>query len=136
MASIDDLWLVDFGEPYPGEPAAHRPALVIGPPETFGPAFPFVIVVAGALSCGSDSKAPAKTAGRCAEMGAKVGVAGAKTGITTGIEGVKTAGKAVGGFVSGGSEAAQREWKEGKAETKRTAHEGADEVKQESQECP
>ncbi len=44
MASIDDLWLVDFGEPYRGEPAAHRPALVLGPPVTFGPAFPFVIV--------------------------------------------------------------------------------------------
>ncbi len=44
MASVDDLWLVDFGEPYPGEPAAHRPALVLGPPETFGPRFPFVIV--------------------------------------------------------------------------------------------
>jgi mRNA interferase MazF len=44
MASIDDLWLVDFGEPYPGEPAAHRPALVLGPPHTFGAAFPFVIV--------------------------------------------------------------------------------------------
>lgn len=43
MASVDDLWLVDFGEPYPGEPAAHRPALVIGPPGTFGPGFPFVI---------------------------------------------------------------------------------------------
>jgi len=45
MASVDDLWLVDFGEPYPGEPAAHRPALIIGPPDTFGPGFPFVIVV-------------------------------------------------------------------------------------------
>lgn len=44
MASPDDLWLVDFGEPYPGEPAAHRPALVLGPPQTFGPDFPFVIV--------------------------------------------------------------------------------------------
>ncbi len=44
MASIDDLWLVDFGEPCPGEPAAHRPALVLGPPDSFGPAFPFVIV--------------------------------------------------------------------------------------------
>lgn len=44
MASIDELWLVDFGEPYPGEPAAHRPALVLGPPDSFGPAFPFVIV--------------------------------------------------------------------------------------------
>lgn len=44
MASIDDLWLVDFGDPYPGEPAHHRPALVLGPPDTFGPDFPFVIV--------------------------------------------------------------------------------------------
>jgi mRNA interferase MazF len=44
MASVDDLWLVDFGEPYPGEPAHHRPALVLGPPDTFGPDFPFVIV--------------------------------------------------------------------------------------------
>ena len=45
MASVDDLWLVDFGDPYPGEPAAYRPALVLGPPETFGPEFPFAIVV-------------------------------------------------------------------------------------------
>ena len=44
MASVDDLWIVDFGEPYPGEPAAQRPALVIGPPDTYGPGFPFVIV--------------------------------------------------------------------------------------------
>ncbi len=44
MASIDDLWLVDFGEPYPTQPAAHRPALVLGPPDSFGPTFPFVIV--------------------------------------------------------------------------------------------
>jgi len=95
-----------------------------------------MIAAFGALSCGSDSKPPAQTAGRCAEMGAKVGIAGAKTGVTTGVEGVKAVGKTVGGFVGGGSEAAQREWKEGKAETKRTAHTGADEVKQESKECP
>jgi mRNA-degrading endonuclease toxin of MazEF toxin-antitoxin module len=44
MASVDDLWLVDFGQPYPGEPASYRPALVLGPPDTFGPGFPFVIV--------------------------------------------------------------------------------------------
>ena len=44
MASVDDLWIVDFGEPFPGEPAAHRPALVLGPPGTFGAGFPFVIV--------------------------------------------------------------------------------------------
>lgn len=44
MASADELWLVDFGDPYPGEPAHHRPALVLGPPHTFGAGFPFVIV--------------------------------------------------------------------------------------------
>ncbi len=45
MASVDDLWLVDFGDPYPGEPAHRRPALVVGPPAVFGPSFPFVIIV-------------------------------------------------------------------------------------------
>ena len=40
MASIDDLWLIDFGHAYPGEPAAQRPALVVGPPATFGQQFP------------------------------------------------------------------------------------------------
>lgn len=45
MASVDDLWLADFGDPHPGEPAAFRPALVLGPAETFGADFPFVIVV-------------------------------------------------------------------------------------------
>jgi len=45
MASIDELWLVDFGNPYPGEPAAQSPALVIGPSPAFGTGFPFVIVV-------------------------------------------------------------------------------------------
>lgn len=44
MASVGDLWLVDFGEPYPGEPSAHRPAVILGPPDTFGAGFPFVIV--------------------------------------------------------------------------------------------
>jgi mRNA interferase MazF len=45
MASGNELWLIDFGDPYPGEPARHRPAVVLGPPDTFGPRFPFVIVV-------------------------------------------------------------------------------------------
>lgn len=44
MASVDDLWMVDFGDPFPAEPAHHRPALVLGPPPCFGPEFPFVIV--------------------------------------------------------------------------------------------
>jgi len=45
MASPDDIWLVDFGDPYPGEPARHRPALVVGPAAIFGSNFPFVVVV-------------------------------------------------------------------------------------------
>ncbi len=45
MASVDELWLVDFGSPYPAEPAHHRPALIVGPPEVFGAALPFVIVL-------------------------------------------------------------------------------------------
>lgn len=44
MASVAELWLTDFGDPFPGEPAHHRPALVLGPPDTFGADFPFVIV--------------------------------------------------------------------------------------------
>lgn len=44
MVSVDDLWLVDFGEPFPSEPAFARPALVLGPPDTFGRRFPVVIV--------------------------------------------------------------------------------------------
>jgi len=44
MASVDELWLLDFGDLFPGEPAHHRPALILGPPDTFGPDFPFVVV--------------------------------------------------------------------------------------------
>jgi mRNA-degrading endonuclease toxin of MazEF toxin-antitoxin module len=45
MASPDELWLTDFGDPFPGEPAFHRPALIVGPPSYFGADFPFVLVV-------------------------------------------------------------------------------------------
>lgn len=44
MASTNEIWLTDFGDPYPGEPAHHRPALIIGPPDTFHKHFPFAIV--------------------------------------------------------------------------------------------
>lgn len=44
MASTGELWLVDFGEPHPGQPASFRPALILGPPDTFGDAFPFVML--------------------------------------------------------------------------------------------
>ncbi len=44
MASPDGVWLVDFADPYPGEPAFHRPALLLGPAREFGDGLPFVIV--------------------------------------------------------------------------------------------
>ena len=44
MTSLSELWLIDFGEPYPSEPAHARPALILGPPHEFGERFPFVIV--------------------------------------------------------------------------------------------
>ena len=44
MASVDELWLIDFGEPHPGEPAFSHPALALGPPNIFGSDFPLVIV--------------------------------------------------------------------------------------------
>jgi hypothetical protein len=93
---------------------------------------PFVLA-----ACGSGNST-GQSAVNCTKMGAKTGVAGAKTGVLTGVEGVKTAGKAVGGLVTGGSDQAQKEWHEGKAETKRTAHSGADEVRREAHapDCP
>ncbi|WP_419932384.1 type II toxin-antitoxin system PemK/MazF family toxin [Candidatus Poriferisodalis sp.] len=44
MASVDEIWLTDFGDPYPSEPASRRPAVVLGPPDFFGSDFPIVIV--------------------------------------------------------------------------------------------
>lgn len=45
MASVDEIWLVDFGDPFPGEPSSRRPAVVVGPPDLFGATFPYRIVL-------------------------------------------------------------------------------------------
>ena len=51
MALVDDLWMVDFGDPYPGEPASFRPAIEVGPSPIFSfwsipeNEFPFVFAV-------------------------------------------------------------------------------------------
>ncbi|MBK7322603.1 MAG: type II toxin-antitoxin system PemK/MazF family toxin [Candidatus Microthrix sp.] len=45
MASISELWLVDFRRALPGGPSSARPALVVGPPDTFGRSFPVVFVM-------------------------------------------------------------------------------------------
>lgn len=44
MTSPSELWLINFGEPYPSEPALTRPGLIVGPPTTFGEGFPVVFV--------------------------------------------------------------------------------------------
>ncbi|MCQ3812685.1 MAG: type II toxin-antitoxin system PemK/MazF family toxin [Acidimicrobiia bacterium] len=51
MALVDDLWMVDFGDPYPGEPASFRPAIEVGPSPIFSfwsipeNEFPFLFVI-------------------------------------------------------------------------------------------
>ncbi len=45
MALPDEIWLVDFGDPFPGEPANRRPAVIVGPSRLFGDGLPFAIVV-------------------------------------------------------------------------------------------
>jgi hypothetical protein len=98
---------------------------------------PLVLAFALAMAaCGS--KEPAKDAADCTKKGVKTGVEGAKTGVKTGVEGVKTFGRAVGGYVEGGSDEASREWRKGKVETKRTAREGAADTEREANapECP
>ena len=43
--SPDEIWLTDFGDPFPGEPAHHRPSLIIGPSRLFPDNLPFAVVV-------------------------------------------------------------------------------------------
>lgn len=65
-------------------------------------------------------------------LGARTAGEAVKTGAETGVEGVKTAGRAVGGWVEGGSKEAKEEWNKGKQETKATAREGAADVDREA----
>jgi len=51
---------------------------------------------------------------------------------TTAVEGVKTFGSATAGLVEGGTDEAKVRWKEGSAQTKKTARKGGAETKQES----
>lgn len=44
MPYIDEIWITDFGNPYPSEPASRRPAVVLGPLDFFGSDFPIAIV--------------------------------------------------------------------------------------------
>lgn len=45
MARIGEIWLVDFGKPFPSEPAFHRPALVAGPAALFNERLPIAFVI-------------------------------------------------------------------------------------------
>jgi mRNA interferase MazF len=44
MASPAEVWLTDFGDPYPGEPSSVRLAVILGPGHIFGDRLPFLIV--------------------------------------------------------------------------------------------
>ena len=44
MASIGEVWLVDFGHAFPDEPAELRPAMVVGPSALFGDDRPFMML--------------------------------------------------------------------------------------------
>jgi hypothetical protein len=65
-------------------------------------------------------------------MGARTAGEAVETGAKTGVEGVKAAGRAVGGWVEGGSKEAKEEWNKGKEDTKATANEGASDVNREA----
>lgn len=65
-------------------------------------------------------------------MAARTGGKAVETGVKTGVEGVKAGGRAVGGFATDGSSGAKTEWKQGKADTKAEAREGAAETGDES----
>lgn len=58
-------------------------------------------------------------------MAARTAGKAVETGVKTGVEGVKAGGRAVGGFATDGSSGASEEWKQGKANTKAEANEGA-----------
>jgi hypothetical protein len=60
----------------------------------------------------------------------------AKTGGETAAEGVKTFGKSVGGLFTGGSEGAEKEWKEGSDKTKETAKSDAKDTKATAKDKP
>ena len=101
---------------------------------SFARAITALVVVAGlgvAMGCAAtpacrrgakgDVVMAARTTGEAVETGAK-----------TGVEGVKTAGRAAGGWVEGGSKEAKEEWNKGKADTKATAHEGSEATEREA----
>jgi mRNA interferase MazF len=44
MASPAEVWLTDFGDPYPGEPSSVRLALILGPGHIFDDRLPFLVV--------------------------------------------------------------------------------------------
>lgn len=82
-----------------------------------------VTVAAMSVACGGGN-AQSKVC-----RGADTAVEGAKTGVQTGVEGAKTVGKATAGLVTGGTEGAKREWKEGSRDTKHKAREGGQDTK-------
>jgi hypothetical protein len=68
------------------------------------------------------------SAGRVVRRTARTAAEGVEGGVETGWAGVKQTGKATGGLVTGGTEGAEREWNEGKVETRQEAREMRQEI--------
>lgn len=92
------------------------------------------LVMGLVVSLGCASTPPCRKGGAKGAVvtGARTAGDAVETGAKTGVEGVKAAGRAVGGWVEGGTDEAKEEWNQGKADTKATAREGAAEVDQEA----
>lgn len=103
---------------------------------------PLVALVLAAGCGGSKGSGEAASPGRpCTakddvKHAGRTGLEGAKTGVTTAGEGLKTFGKATAGLVEGGSDEASSKWKEGKADTKATAKDGAAKTRDEAHASP
>jgi hypothetical protein len=105
-----------------------------------GCALGFAVVAAG---CAKDTRAEypdeecRDSVGDDAKEAARVTGQGVEAGVETGVAGVKQAGKATGGLITGGTSKAEREWNEGKQETKQEASEGRQEIAAETRpNCP
>lgn len=86
------------------------------------------------LGIGCAATPPCRPAGAkgAVVLGARTAGEAVEAGAETGVEGIKTAGRAAGGMVEGGSDKAEEEWNKGKVETKAEGREGSAEVEREA----
>ncbi len=82
-----------------------------------------------------DAYDPCSPGPRIEQVGETAGQA-VKTGATTAWEGMKAFGKSAGGFVTDGTDEAEREWEEGTEKTRKKGREGASKTKATAKDDP